>query len=145
MSEFNLQWGTGDDKKMEGKAEIGKKSIDITNSLDKAIRRLRHEKDSVMIWADQICIDQKTQAEKEAQVRLMPLIYSRALNTVIWLGDTSAEDAFNALHDLEDTTTSHSGPLPIKSKDRASNDELIATVVNNPWFQRTWTTQNACL
>jgi hypothetical protein len=75
----------------------------------------------------------------------MSLIYSRALNTVIWRNDNSAQDAFNAIHELEDATTSHSGPLPFKNKDKAENAELIKTVFEDPWFQRTWTTQEACL
>ena len=132
-------------KKLEGKVEIGRHSIDITRSLNRVIRRLRHATDSVMIWADQICINQSDQAERQAQIQLMSLIYSRALNTVIWLSEKSTQDAFNAIWDLEDATTSHSGPLPIKSRDKARNSELIAEVFDDPWFQRTWTTQEACL
>lgn len=130
---------------MTGKIEIDKKSIAITTRLDQVIRRLRQEKNSVMIWADQICINQSDQAERQAQIQLMSLIYSRALNTVIWLSEKSTQDAFNAIWDLEDATTSHSGPLPIKSRDKARNSELIAEVFDDPWFQRTWTTQEACL
>ena len=133
---------------MEGKIEIGKKSIDITNSLNTAISRLRSEKDSVMLWVDQICINQQDQAEQEAQIELMSLIYSRALNTVIWIGDTSAQDAFDAIHDLEIELTSHYGPLLDERKDEISKSreyKVIEQLFNNPWFQRTWTTQEACL
>lgn len=110
---------------MEGKIEIDKKPIDITNSLDKAICRLRSEKDSVILWVDQICINQQDQAEKEAQIKLMSLIYSRVLNTVIWLGDTSAQDAFDAIHDLEINSTSHYGPLLDERKRKSAN--LVST------------------
>jgi len=133
---------------MAGKIEIDKKSIDITNSLNKAICRLRSEKDSVMLWVDQICINQQDKAEKEAQIKLMSLIYSRALNTVIWLGDTSAQDAFDAIHDLEINLTSHYGPLLDERKREISESreyKAIEELFNNPWFQRTWTTQEACL
>lgn len=85
-----------------------------------------------MIWADQICINQSDKAEQQAQIQLMSLIYSRALETVIWLSDKSAQDAFDAIWDLEDATISHSGPLPIESKDKASNSKLIAEVFNDP-------------
>jgi hypothetical protein len=145
MSATNLQWGSEDEKKLEGKVEIGRHSIDITRSLNRVIRRLRHATDSVMIWADQICINQKDPAEQAAQIRLMSLIYSRALNTVIWLSGKATQDAFNAIYDLEAATTTDFGPVPFNNKDKASNSELIATVFDDPWFQRTWTTQEACL
>lgn len=140
MSTSNLQWGS---PAKVCNIEIDKKSIAITKSLDTAIRHLRHEEDSVMIWVEQVCINQNDLAERDVQIPLMSLIYSRALNTVIWLGDISADDAFDALHDLESTMTSQFGPLLDESKPKGL--EAIERLFNAPWFQRTWTTQEACL
>jgi hypothetical protein len=38
------------------------------------------------VWIDQICIDQKSLAERSAQVKLMGEIYTRAANVLVWLG-----------------------------------------------------------
>ncbi|KAF9694313.1 hypothetical protein EKO04_007759 [Ascochyta lentis] len=41
------------------------------------------------IWIDNVCINQGDLDERSMQVRLMGNIYSRAVRTLIWLGDTS--------------------------------------------------------
>lgn len=42
--------------------------IDITVNLYSALRHLRHERESKFLWIDAICIDQKNDKEREAQV-----------------------------------------------------------------------------
>lgn len=117
------------------------------------MRHLRHEEESVMVWIDQICIDQSDLTEKKAQVQLMSLIYQRAWNTVIWLGDIPADDAFDVLEDLQNMTTNTFGPLLDEEKERICNPpnmkagglEAIERLFSAPWFQRTWTMQEAVL
>lgn len=38
------------------------------------------------LWIDQICIDQNSNAEKSQQVKMMDIIFGRALKVFIWLG-----------------------------------------------------------
>lgn len=51
------------------------------------LRQLKLPSQSSWIWADAICINQSDIKEREAQVRMMSDIYSRASLTVIWLGE----------------------------------------------------------
>lgn len=53
-----------------------------------------------LIWADALCINQEDIAERNAQVRIMGDIYSRATNTLIWLGeeDDDVARAMGLLH-----------------------------------------------
>lgn len=44
---------------------IDGRPLRITQSLDTAIRHLRHDGHSVMIWIDQICINQNDLEEKK--------------------------------------------------------------------------------
>jgi hypothetical protein len=125
----------------------------ITESLDIAIRHLRHDSEPIVVWIDQICINQSDSAEKTTQVQLMSLIYQRAYNTVIWLGDTAGDETFNALQLIEARTHNNFGLL--SAEDRAtlfdSLDfqagalEAIEVLFASPWFQRTWTIQEAIL
>jgi hypothetical protein len=59
----------------------------IRANLLKALRRIRHPKQYVWIWADALCIDQSDKADKGQQIPNMPDIYSNAWNVIVWLGD----------------------------------------------------------
>ncbi|KAJ4167429.1 hypothetical protein NW754_011244 [Fusarium falciforme] len=70
------------------------RKLSISENLFRALKQLRSETEEVVIWADQICINQKDGDEKMSQVMLMRDIYQKASRTVIWLGpaaDNSAE------------------------------------------------------
>ncbi|PMD31539.1 hypothetical protein L207DRAFT_572752 [Hyaloscypha variabilis F] len=56
----------------------------ITKSLEAALRNFRKPDRSVVMWIDQICIDQDNSTEKEKQIPMMGKIYQHAWNTVIW-------------------------------------------------------------
>ncbi|RSM07156.1 hypothetical protein CDV31_008708 [Fusarium ambrosium] len=59
----------------------------ITRGLEAALKQFRQPHDSIMMWIDQICINQDDDAEKKKQIPLMGRIYERARSTVIWLGE----------------------------------------------------------
>lgn len=62
--------------------------LDITSSLDVALRHLRRPSRTVLLWVDQICIDQSGNIpEKNAQVSIMGSIYGRASEVLVWLGE----------------------------------------------------------
>jgi hypothetical protein len=58
----------------------------ITPSLEVAMKEFRQELEPVVLWIDQICINQDDLAERNAQVLLMHHIYSQAEEVLIWLG-----------------------------------------------------------
>jgi hypothetical protein len=53
----------------------------ITKSLEAALRNFRKPDRSVVMWIDQICIDQDNSTEKEKQIPMMGKIYQHAWNT----------------------------------------------------------------
>jgi hypothetical protein len=65
---------------------INGKSLLVTESVEIALRRLRRERESVVLWVDQICINQDDDEEKGVQVSMMKQIYVNSSQTVIWLG-----------------------------------------------------------
>lgn len=64
--------------------------LEITRNLWSALDAFRHKSEPMVLWADQICIDQHNLLERRRQVALMQIIYSQARNTVIWLGQPDA-------------------------------------------------------
>jgi hypothetical protein len=59
----------------------------ITVSLFQALRRFRYEGKARLLWADGICIDQSSIAEREQQVAFMDQVYRRGVCTLVWLGE----------------------------------------------------------
>jgi hypothetical protein len=75
----------------------------LTRSIADALRRIRHETDERMVWADQISINQDDLEERGQQVMLMNSIYKRASQILVWLGrddDGVAKDVFRLIREL---------------------------------------------
>lgn len=78
--------------------------IPITLSLDTAIRYLRHETETKVVWIDQLCINQVDNVEKSDQILLMSQIYGKAKEVLAWLGPEADDsdavmDAFRTVGD----------------------------------------------
>jgi hypothetical protein len=72
--------------------QCNKRSLQISENLNAALRRLRDVQQPVEIWVDSICINQKDLAERSSQVGLMRDIYETSEEVVIWLGERSSHD-----------------------------------------------------
>lgn len=82
----------------------GHNSISVTRNLDVALRHLRHTDKSRSLWADAICINQQSLAERSSQVSLMSSIYRFAPKVIVWLG-AEDENSHHALSMLESLGT----------------------------------------
>lgn len=131
----------------------------ITENLSAAIMALRPRGESLLVWADAVCIDQESIEEKNSQVPVMRLIYQNAAKVQVWLGhDTPAKtcwEAFDLLQQLYhgysklgwnfdiftkqpvgEVLGSHQLP-PLSDSSWASLLELA----RRPWFTRAWIIQ----
>ncbi|OAL48315.1 HET-domain-containing protein [Pyrenochaeta sp. DS3sAY3a] len=86
---LSYTWGTGG---FTQPIHVNGKELFITESLESALRHLRHPSEPVTLWIDQICIDQKNYQEKTEQVGSMGHIYSAAEEVLVWLGP-AADDS----------------------------------------------------
>jgi len=68
-------------------------TLQITFSLNKALRGLRHREKAIMLWVDAVCINQKDNNEKAQQIRLLPKIFQNAASTYAFLGGVKGSDA----------------------------------------------------
>jgi hypothetical protein len=72
---------------------IDGKAHQVTPNLEHALRALRRKDAQRLLWIDAICIDQRSLAERNAQVPRMGWIYTNAVEVVIWIGrDMERED-----------------------------------------------------
>ena len=132
------------------------KNFAITKNLDLALHHLRRTDVSIMLWVDQICINQDDLQEKGQQVNLMGTIYQRAWSTLVWLGE-EADNSDDAIDTLLNTKTAlqyyQDGKAPnaedferlfLPASDSPKWQEL-GKLMRRPWFQRVWIIQEVVL
>ncbi|KAF2207308.1 hypothetical protein CERZMDRAFT_24930, partial [Cercospora zeae-maydis SCOH1-5] len=124
----------------------------ITITLDTILRHLRDPSKEITLWADQLCINQDSPLDKERQVQLMGMVYTRSRNTLIWLGAEPGKEAFKALQGLSQATMGRDELLDEELKHlRCPKGEDFETMrslrrlLRQNWFQRTWIIQEAVL
>ncbi|KAH7317428.1 heterokaryon incompatibility protein-domain-containing protein, partial [Rhexocercosporidium sp. MPI-PUGE-AT-0058] len=90
----------------------------VTKSLLAALKRMRaiKERDSIFVWVDAICINQREDKERNHQVGLMGKIYSSCKEVLFWMGEHES----SALATMEH-------------------------LCNNSWFRRIWVVQESVL
>ena len=93
---LSYAWG---DSKERYPIRCGNGSLEVTDNLYAALKRLRDVSSDRVLWIDAICINQQDGREKGHQVQQMAEIYSRASRVLIWLGEEteSVPAAFEAL------------------------------------------------
>ncbi|KIW31134.1 uncharacterized protein PV07_02808 [Cladophialophora immunda] len=62
-------------------------TLRIRKNLSHCLKRLRQPSGSRYLWVDGICIDQRNDEEKGAQVSIMGKIFSGAERVLVWLGE----------------------------------------------------------
>lgn len=74
-----------------------KYTLNITESLYTALEHCQDRNEPIILWIDQICINQNDDMEKSEQVANMGRIYRAAEEVLVWLGlaDDSTENLFN--------------------------------------------------
>lgn len=92
--------------------------LQVTISLFTALKRLRLQEQSRVLWADAVCIDQQSNSEKNEQVKLMSQIYARPKRVLIWLGDD-----MGGLEGLEDSIKTGLELLPPELHDATALQE----------------------
>jgi hypothetical protein len=138
--------------------------LDITVNLAGALRQLRLEGSSRILYADAICINQQNLDERGRQVRIMAEIFHAAESVIIWLGpdiDQSACMAFDYMRNyacyLRQELNTHiatgseqwANLIPFenygKSLKGSAAVAAICGILNHPWFSRVWVLQEAAV
>ena len=132
------------------------KHFAITKNLGLALHHLRRSDVSIMLWVDQICINQDDLQEKSQQVVLMGTIYQRAWSTLVWLGE-EADNSDEAIDTLLNTKTAlqyyQHGSAPnaedferlfLPASDSPKWHDL-GNLMRRPWFKRIWIIQEVVL
>ncbi|VUC31702.1 unnamed protein product [Clonostachys rosea] len=123
--------------------------IQIHKNLHVALPYLSRRQSRRPIWVDAVCINQKDNAEKMVQIRMMSTIYRRAIQVWIWLGpglEYTAEAI--GLLPLMAQTGEGSSPTEVPPGLPRLDSPIWASILNivsNSWFGRVWIVQESAL
>jgi hypothetical protein len=136
-------------------------TLSITENLAQALKYLRHDTESRLLWIDAICINQLDLEERGRQVRLMAKIYSRARRVLLWVGPKSEDSDLamdyisiiasrikvnwetTQLYPITDEShwADHDVPLPLSDIEYAALFRFYC----RSWFKRLWVWQEVHL
>ncbi|KAK0753710.1 heterokaryon incompatibility protein-domain-containing protein [Schizothecium vesticola] len=76
--------------------------VGISQTLNRAIRRLRDPQEPLRIWIDALCINQNDLEERAQQVSMMGSVYTHAKRVHVWLDDDilGLDTAFRLIRDV---------------------------------------------
>ncbi|GIZ46014.1 hypothetical protein CKM354_000915700 [Cercospora kikuchii] len=148
-------WG---DASTQSRMVLSGRSLDIPTGAEAVLQNLRYSNKPRLLWIDSVCINQKIQREREAQVALMHEIYGRGMQNLIWLGPANestpaamrsiellAREFKDATNDLDDINSFVSGQLATTAFKSTIDSLATLELYESPWFKRLWVVQEACL
>ncbi|EEU43081.1 uncharacterized protein NECHADRAFT_47029 [Fusarium vanettenii 77-13-4] len=122
-------WGTSE---RTCSLDISGTNLPITPALDTALRHLRRREEPIILWVDQICIDQSNHAEKGDQVLLMSDVYTKAEQVLVWLGPEA--DRSDELMDLWQEVGQLALNLGIQDYFTRERIPLLQDIIKDPKF-----------
>ncbi|TVY31751.1 Heterokaryon incompatibility protein 6,OR allele [Lachnellula subtilissima] len=145
----------------QGTITCDRAELSVTSNLYAALKSLRcrggEDCNRLPFWIDAICINQKDDAEKNQQIKIMHTIYSQADHVIAWLGEEQATDygAKPALEQLSRYIASRNGDLNASEIMQHYNDPgetampkynsfewtAINSILGKRWFSRVWIIQ----
>lgn len=115
-------------------AYIDKKPLRIRQNLFDFLQTYRNDPHNIdYVWVDQICIAQADVKERNSQVRLMPRIYSKCLEAIVWLGSNVRHLAWKL---------AGTAPLPMPALLKC---KLVTEIFRHEYFSRLWVIQEILL
>ncbi|KAF3008223.1 hypothetical protein E8E14_009572 [Neopestalotiopsis sp. 37M] len=130
--------------------QIENKQLPVLDSLNPFVSALTRKEillDGTWWWIDSICIDQSNLGERAEQVQLMQLIYQKANNVIVWLGDESIDSdlAVDFIEHLDrikrKTYTAAEVRLELPQDQFRSHWIALANFLGRKWWTRIWTVQ----
>ena len=152
-SYFALSYVWGDARKTTAVACNGL-TLNATQNLIAAMKRLRTTFPLQRFWIDAICINQVDLSERASQVRIMCDIYRSAEKVIVYLGEKSdgldrAMTLFHTLHEKsKEPITNMNTASMIRESLPPSSEEVwyrLHDFFNRPWFSRIWVIQEVAV
>ncbi|PVI03100.1 HET-domain-containing protein [Periconia macrospinosa] len=138
-----LSYVWGDPNRRDATIMCNEAPLKITKSLQSALKEIRQSNESICIWADAVCINQKDPIERAEQVIHMASIYRAASNVIVHLGTDPEKKAGQAFEIATRLVDDHAYQERFFGdwNDKKRHVTLLKWLYSLPWFHRVWTTQ----
>lgn len=123
----------------------------VTSAVEELLFHQRSILGSELFWIDAICINQSDNNEKNQQLRLMTNIYRSASRVIVWLGASETRKDTHAIRkmiralDFPESCVSTSVLLLHIFEREEQGFIAMAKLLNHPWFERIWVTQEVAV
>jgi hypothetical protein len=145
-------WGRGESTHWVVVEQNGEETVlDITTNAHALLAKLRSPWEERVIWIDGLCINQKDNIEKTAQVKMMENVYRGAWRVTAYLGASPAAPLVQALLAKIRFLRQGCGMSFPQMRDKLlaeydkSTWEAVCVFLRNEWFNRVWIVQEAAL
>ncbi|KAF7198338.1 Heterokaryon incompatibility protein 6, OR allele [Pseudocercospora fuligena] len=155
-------WG---DAAERSSISVDGKLLDIPQSSEKALRRVRKRDEFIVVWIDAVCINQDDEAERSQQVAMMADIYRNGHTNFVILGHDAPESTESALNsmdllreiEIEDAIEDGTSLVDVIHNMYGTNRDstagftfemdqsALAEFYAQPWFHRLWVVQEFAL
>ena len=121
---------------------VNGRTINVTKSLEAALRQLRHRDKPRSLWVDYICINQADVLELNQQVARMGIIYEQANRVLIWLGlaTPNSQMGMEMLRYFVHEQRPQTSPL-WQTNPQSLVLQGLQDIMSRPWFKRMWVVQ----
>ena len=116
----------------------------LRNYSDPSPKQSREQPQTIILWIDNICINQEDPREKSSQVRMMAKIYKLAKSVFVWLGREGEESNIGMEFILRIPEEEHQGMLSVRGSDAHQWGAFVA-LMRRAWFTRRWVVQEIAL
>lgn len=118
----------------------------VTVNLEFALRHIRGKFKVNLVWADALCINQRSIEERNKQVALMQSIYVSASLGHIWLGEASQGSRYAMIMLKKYFDGEVFNDMRINGRSLSRNHLLsFIELISRPWWNRAWTQQEFAL
>lgn len=130
-------WG---DATLQRRIVVDGHSVNVTASLESALRALRKGDVAHTMWADALCINQEDVLEKNVYVPLMGRVYAIASSVAVWLGECNPDIEFAIKWLLKQETASSQAKIYGDLEEERLMSGVLS-LLHHPYWTRMWTYQ----
>ena len=114
----------------------------VTPSLEIALRHLRSQQETRILWIDALCINQLDVEERSLQVQKMKTIYQSASAVLVWLGE-ERDNSDLAMHFIIKLGNIDLDQVSFEIEDKITSKlwDALFHLLHRPWWSRSWVLQ----
>lgn len=112
----------------------------VTHNLLMALQNVRKPTTNVLIWIDQICINQDDLHERGHQVSIMKQIFSHAKEVIVWLGEEDDRSKKLCEYAKKMRRGEDNSPKNVLRSILSARQlqDAMQKLLQRPWFSRVW-------